>query len=556
MNPVFLWRLARADFFERTRRTSFLVAVLFMMLGGWHFLPAVDSGYVTIDLDGYRGVYNSAWVGASMALLTSTFLALVGFYLVRGTIDRDRRTGVGEIIATTPLSRFAYLGARAAGNFLYLALLTLVILVAAFVMQQVRGEVRSIDPVALAAPFLFVTLPLMALVGALAVFTETIKPLSGTLGNVGWFFFWIGALLGPGSLDSVSSGVAPPPLADPTGFGLFLSQMIDGARAHVADFNGEHFSIGANITEKQLGTFPWEGIRWSAPQLLGRLAWFGVAVLVVAASVPWFDRFAHGAPGLSFGRKGRRAKGGALPDPSAAPLPGNDGAGTAALAGADAVGRASFSAARLTPIGAVRQGPALLRLVAAELKLLLFGVNRWWYLGALILLLAGTFAPPEGRAIVGGIAWIWPLGLWSALGCREALHGTASLLDSAPRPVVSRLLAQWLAGGALGLVAAGGPLLAALLGGRPLEAGAVLVGAGFVSALAVSCGVLSGSRRLFEALYLLLWYVGPMNRVPVLDFSGGAPGAVDAGTPIAFMIVTGGLLFLAVVARRRALGRG
>ena len=92
-NNVTIQRMntARADLYERTRRTSFLVAILFMMVGGWHFLPAADSGYVTIDLDGYRGLYNSAWVGASMALLTSTFLNLV---IVPVLFTRWGRSGV------------------------------------------------------------------------------------------------------------------------------------------------------------------------------------------------------------------------------------------------------------------------------------------------------------------------------------------------------------------------------------------------------------------------------------------------------------------------------
>jgi hypothetical protein len=540
VSPALLWRLARADLLERTRRTSFLVALLFMMVGGWHFLPAVAAGYVTINLDGYRGLYNSAWVGASMALLTSTFLSLVGFYLVRGTIDRDRRTGVGEILATTPLSRFAYLGARAIGNFVYLALLTLVILVTAVVMQQVRGEVRSVDPVALALPFALVTLPLMALVAAMAVFADATKPLSGTLGNVGWFFFWIAALIAPATLENISSGSAPPALADPTGFGLLISQMIDGARAHAPDFNGDHITIGVNITEERLETFPWDGIRWTGAAILGRLAWFGVAAFVVTASVPFFDRFAQGATGPArFRRRKAAVATAAAPDAPVA----IDVATAAAT---------TFRADRLSPVSAAPGGPGLLRLVRAELKLLLFGVNRWWYVGAALLLILGAVLPAEGRAIVGGIGWIWPLGLWSALGCREALHGTAPLLDSAPRPVTTRLLAQWLAGLALGFVAGGGGLVAALLGGRLLEAGAVLVGAGFVSALALAGGVLSGSRRLFEAVYLLFWYIGPMNRVPALDFSGGAPGAAESGAPVAFAVAAAGLLAMAMAARRRA----
>jgi hypothetical protein len=42
-----------------------------------------------MKLDDYRGVYNSAWVGALMGIVTSSFISLVGFYIVKGSILRD-----------------------------------------------------------------------------------------------------------------------------------------------------------------------------------------------------------------------------------------------------------------------------------------------------------------------------------------------------------------------------------------------------------------------------------------------------------------------------------
>ena len=76
-----------------------------MIVVAYFFIPPLDASYIPIDLDGYRGVYNSAWIGAAVAMLAGAYLALASFYVVKGAINRDRETGVGQIIATTPISK-------------------------------------------------------------------------------------------------------------------------------------------------------------------------------------------------------------------------------------------------------------------------------------------------------------------------------------------------------------------------------------------------------------------------------------------------------------------
>lgn len=99
-----LYHMLKADFLERTRRYSFLTTMLLVFYLGY----AINAGLITIHLDNYRGVYNSAWVGSLTALVINFFLGIAGVYLVKNTIERDERTGVGEIIATTPLSKAQY----------------------------------------------------------------------------------------------------------------------------------------------------------------------------------------------------------------------------------------------------------------------------------------------------------------------------------------------------------------------------------------------------------------------------------------------------------------
>lgn len=149
-----LYHLIRADFLERVRRYSFLITLGMTIFAGYVFVPSVDADYVTLDLGGYRGVYNSAWIGSMVALLTTIFLSLAGFYLVKNAVDRDRQSGVGQIIATTPLSKPLHTLGKWLSNFAVLAVMVGVIAAAAGAMQLIHGEEVRIGLWALLSPFL------------------------------------------------------------------------------------------------------------------------------------------------------------------------------------------------------------------------------------------------------------------------------------------------------------------------------------------------------------------------------------------------------------------
>lgn len=104
-----IYYIARADFLERIRQNSLLVILFVTLLAAYIFVPPVDAGYVTLNLDGYRGIYNSAWIGSSVAISTTLLLSLLGFYLVKNCIQRDESTGVGQIIASSSMKKMYYL---------------------------------------------------------------------------------------------------------------------------------------------------------------------------------------------------------------------------------------------------------------------------------------------------------------------------------------------------------------------------------------------------------------------------------------------------------------
>src|SRR5512137_2263298 len=100
-----VFHLMRADFLERTRSYRFIVTLLFTVFFTYFFVPALDAPlYGTLYMK-YRGLYSSAWIGVLATLLMSEYLQIFGFYLVKGPIMRDQRSGVGEIITATPIRK-------------------------------------------------------------------------------------------------------------------------------------------------------------------------------------------------------------------------------------------------------------------------------------------------------------------------------------------------------------------------------------------------------------------------------------------------------------------
>ena len=133
-----LYHLARADFLERVRRRhGFLVTLGFSDLRRLRLSPApIPATTPPSSYGEYRGVYNSAWVGTAVAMLSAVFISMIGFFIVKNAIERDRSTRVGEILATTPISRVQYTLGKTFSNFAVLAAMALGVVAVACIGTQ------------------------------------------------------------------------------------------------------------------------------------------------------------------------------------------------------------------------------------------------------------------------------------------------------------------------------------------------------------------------------------------------------------------------------------
>ena len=510
-----IYHLARADFLERVRRYSFLV-----MLGLAVFLGYQTAiGNMALELGLYRGEFNSAWVGAMMSLIATFFIGWFGFFLVKGSVARDRETGVGQIMATTPLTRPLYLIGKWLSNFAVLISMVTVLALGAVVIQFLQGENTQINLFAFLSPFVFIVMPLMTLVAAVAVLFESVSFLQGGFGNIVYFFAFISFI----PLFMENPILSQYPAFEPTGLGILASDMGRAVTAIYPEYDGDFTLGGGFVTATRV--FTWNGIQWTPELIVARFSLFALSILLIFFAALFFDRF---DPSRS---KPKRIKSNA--SPSAPEI--------------DSTSQA-VSTPHLTPLNKASNRFSFFNVLLAELKLLLKGQRWWWYVVMAGIIIACLVNPSSAvREYALPIAWVWPILIWSAIGNREIHNNVQQMTFSSASPLLRQLPAQWLAGFIVTLLISIGAIIRFTVDGDMVGLLALISGAFFIPSLALACGVWSGTSKLFEILYMLIWYLGPLNKLMALDYIGSHGN----GRPEFFIPVSIVLIVLAFIGRTR-----
>lgn len=524
-----LGALAVADFRERTRRPAYLVTLAAAVALGYLALPPADSLFVVMDAGGYRGVYNSAYAATATALAGALWLMIGGFYVVRGAIDRDQHTGVGQVLAATSLSKVGYLAGKFGSNLLVLASMAGVLAVTALALQLARGESTTLDPGALLQPYLLLTLPVLALTAAAAVLFETVPVLRAGLGNIAWFFLWM--------IFAIAGGGVPL-----GGLEAVAASMREAVAAQHLPTAAE-FSVGFTQVDQPLHTFTWAGLDPSSGFITGRLLLILAAAALAILPAVWFGRF---DPARAHPRRAHRPADGQAPVPVPTTVP---------AAGQPPRPAPSRTYQPLSPAPA-RPRLAFRRLVAGELRILVQGTSRWWWLVVAILTAASLAVPtnviePPGAvpALLLSAAWIWPVLIWSRLGTQRRENGLETLLGSYPA-TYRQLSAEWVAGLALTAATGLGPLLRMAATADGAAAAAWTAGALFIPSLALLLGTATGIHRTFQASYVILWYAA-VNQVAAADYMGTVlvNGHHTGPSPLAIAGVAAALLTTTFIIR-------
>ncbi|TFH65376.1 MAG: hypothetical protein E4G91_02730 [Candidatus Zixiibacteriota bacterium] len=516
-----LFELSIADFRERTRRYSFLVTMIGVMFFGY----LVITGQYTIEFGEYKSVYNAAWAGSLMAVCSTIMMAIIGFYLIRGSIKRDRVTEVGQIIATTQMSGGVYIASKLVSNIATLWLIVTSLAMLAFITLLIRNEAGGVNLWAFASPFFIISLPASIFVASVAVFFDTARWLRGSAGNIIYLFL---------AESCVLFGMLAVPFLDLASVAVFTDSARSAAKTA---FPGEKIGLvtgfvgfDSEMHFEAYKTFLWTGIDWTTGMLLLRLHWITMAFVVSGMAVLLFDRFDLAK------NKYKRMR----------------------------------SIAKETTSGEVKETfhadtePAydslcppeprfkLIRMVNVELRLALKGYHWFWYAVAVGLIVAQCAAPFDiARMYLVPASMVWPLVIWSSMGTRESRYGTVQLLFSSPSPVRRQFPAIWISGLLIAAASVAGMILRAGIEGEWLYVATLMVAAFLIPTVSLAMGTLSGSKKLFEVTYLMIWYVGSIDRQTTLDLLGTSDESVSIMKLAVLILTAVGSLIIAFISRYR-----
>jgi hypothetical protein len=311
------------------------------------------------------------------------------------------------------------------------------------------------------------------------------------------------------------------------GYNIFNASLTAAARAAFPDQTFGGISVGGapGYTYK---VFTWPGLDWTAGIVGGQWLWAALGVGLILLSTTWFARFDTSRERL---RRGRARPGEAAErEPAGAP---------------SRTPRVALPS--LSPlVSRLAQVSPFLGVLFAELRLLLKGRRWWWWLVTAGLGISMFISPfSTVKAYLLPVAWLWPLSIWSGLGSRERKYNTGQMVFSSAHPVLRQLPAAWLAGVlATALVSIAGAAVLAANGDVAALAGCG-VAVVFVPTLALALGVVSSGSRVFEVVYTIWWFAGPMEKTAGMDFL--------AGSPQVYLPAAAGLLVLATFWRSRQL---
>jgi hypothetical protein len=382
-----LWQCTGADFKQRTRQQSFMVTLLAMSVLTLLFFPSLDAQYQTLIINGYRGLYNSAWLGVCLAMLNVLFLPIICFYLIKNGLELDRKSMTCELIAATPMSKLTFIFAKWCTNVLILFTIVLVMLICCILLRLYYGENYQIDLWALAWPQLVFVLPVLLVVASLAIMFESIKWLKGGFGNVVYFFLWTGSIVQ--TIESVS------------GVGAILSAIeTEVAERFPSQAGSTHIGVTVVDEENAVNTFLWQGIEPTAQYLSSILPLLIICLSCFIIAVIFFDRFSQN------------------------PVP--ETKQTSWLI--NTLTRQVFN--RLDVLFTMlTKHFAFTRLLRLELKLLLKSHSIYWLLGLLTLNIIQLFISQQLLvSIFLPLSWLWCVLVLSQLGQVEKQANTVELV--------------------------------------------------------------------------------------------------------------------------------
>lgn len=503
----------------RMRRTSTLVTLLAVIAISWAMIVDPAGGSSLIVVDGARVLYTSSALSVGSASLGCILFGLGGFYLVRGRVAEDIRSGTGGVIGATQVGNALFVFSRWLGSVAYLCSLILAFMATIMMLHAIRGD-GPIEPLVYLASYAVLLIPLVLFTCSCAALFDNWAPLMGKGGDVLFFFVWAAQLGIMPTMDQNGIGGAIPllALADFSGIGTSMLVVTDALQS-------KHVSLGGGDFKAALAPVLMTSELWRAKLLALRCATALLALLPLLLSVLLFHRFSPDKLKLAIAGKRR------------SPLAVLNGW----LRPLSALVSPLFSlAVRMPGMAGQVVGDIVLTLVTSPSAVVALAVS----VGASLVL---PLALLPGVMLASLVFWGV---LVSDVSTRDFSAGTEDMTGAVQGGVSDRYVRQFAASALLGLAFCGVVLVRWSLA-EPVRAVALLAGVVSMAALATMLGRCSRTARLFTALFLFWTYVILNSpKLPMLDALGSV-GVANLDSSLAWALAGAIALLAGYVWNRR-----
>lgn len=503
----------------RMRRTSTLVTLLAVVILSWIMIVDPAGGSALIVVNDARVLYTSSALSVGSASLGCILFGLGGFYLVRGRVAEDIRSGTGSVIGATPVGNALFVFSRWLGSVAYLCSLILAFMLTIMVLHAVRGD-GPIEPLVYLSNYLLLLLPLVVFTCSCAALFDNWAPLMGKGGDVLFFFVWCAQL---GLVMPVADGSTlggPVPIVELVDFNGMGASMVVTTEA----LQSKSVALGGGDFKAALAPVKMTNDLWSAELIALRLGACLVALLPLLLSISVFHRFSPDKVKVSIASKRRSPL--EVLNRLLRPL-------------ARLVTPVFLLAARIPGMPGQVMGDVALTFVTSPSALVAIAAS----------LLASLFADAAAlpAVLVGSVAF-WGV-LVSDVSTRDFTAGTEDMTGAVRGGVVGRYVRQYAATLVLGLLFTG-VVAWRWFDADPVRALALLAGVASMSALATAFGRCSRTARLFMALFLFWVYVILNNpKIALIDAVGSVGAATSASA--ATWAITGAIALAAGYAWNR-----
>ncbi len=459
----------------RMRRTATLVTLLAVIAISWMMIVDPAGGSALIVVGDARVLYTSATLAVGSASLGCILFGLGGFYLLRGRVAEDIRSGIGSVIGATPVGDALFVFSRFLGNVAYLGAMIMVFMLTIMALHGLRGD-GPIEPLVYLQNYLLLLGPMVLFTASCAALFDNWAPLMGKGGDVLFFFLWAAQLgmVVPIATSAVGTAIPMIELFDFNGMGASMI-VVTGA------LHSTQIALGGGDFKAALAPVLMTSELWTLKMALMRCAAGLIGVLPLLVSMFLFHRFSPDRVKVSSASKRR------------SPLAYVD---TYLRPASKLVAPLFRIAARLPGLPGQVVGDVALTLVTRPTAVVLLAG----------LAAASLLAPQQALAalMIAGVAF-WGV-LVSDMSTRDFTAGTHDMTASVKGGATRRYLSQYAATVVLGFMFSGVVALRWSFT-QPMRALALVAGVFSLSALATMFGRCSRTARLFMALFLFWVYV-------------------------------------------------